>query len=344
MIQRKPRRCSRFILLSILSFSTAIHLILLCHYGILSDFLRIDFLSTQNNVKKDVISSSTHFDSFNETNPHLNSWCPNATCHNSPLCAPCNQRFLFIVSTGRSGSTTLLTLLNQLPNVRLSGENNGQLHVLANIESNIKSKLQENHDINQGPFLHNSIPSQAMACPMQEVMYTINPPPHLVQESVNVTDRPSILEYDKNKIFGCKTIRLQRDNFGKKPQSVATFFKRNFPCSKFVINYSSNVAKQAQSQQQYLKKVNELDLDSIKETIKKEIQFLRDFKSHFNNQVVRIIDFNKWSKNITKLNFLVEWMGFKNCQLDRIPHENHNGFKKDGETVVFGPQCQFPTH
>jgi hypothetical protein len=33
------------------------------------------------------------------------------------LCQPCKQRFLFIIATGRSGSTTLLSMLNQLPGV-----------------------------------------------------------------------------------------------------------------------------------------------------------------------------------------------------------------------------------
>ena len=47
------------------------------------------------------------------------TWCPNATCMNSPLCQPCNQRFLFILTTPRAASTTLLSMINYLPNVSL---------------------------------------------------------------------------------------------------------------------------------------------------------------------------------------------------------------------------------
>jgi len=57
------------------------------------------------------------FESFNHTNPHQKSWCPRATCNNSPLCQPCKKRFLFIIATGRSGSTSLLSMLNFLPGV-----------------------------------------------------------------------------------------------------------------------------------------------------------------------------------------------------------------------------------
>jgi len=55
------------------------------------------------------------FEPFNSTSPHEESWCPSATCNNSPLCQPCMKRFLFILATGRSGSTTLLSMLNHLP-------------------------------------------------------------------------------------------------------------------------------------------------------------------------------------------------------------------------------------
>jgi len=57
------------------------------------------------------------FEPFNYTNPHEKSWCSSATCNNSPLCQPCMKRFLFIIATGRSGSTSLLSMLNHLPGV-----------------------------------------------------------------------------------------------------------------------------------------------------------------------------------------------------------------------------------
>merc|ERR1712176_1668174 len=73
---------------------------------------------------------------FNETNPHK-QWCPNATitCHNSPLCTPCNRRYAFVFATARSGSTTLLQTMNELPHVRMSGENDNAFKKAHNLYS-----------------------------------------------------------------------------------------------------------------------------------------------------------------------------------------------------------------
>jgi hypothetical protein len=72
--------------------------------------------SYQNN-KTHTAQSLNNFQPFNKTNPFNSSWCPGALCHNSPICAPCNKRYLFILATGRSGSTSLLEMMNKLPNV-----------------------------------------------------------------------------------------------------------------------------------------------------------------------------------------------------------------------------------
>lgn len=45
-------------------------------------------------------------------------WCP--SCNDTELCS---NKFLFIVGTGRSGSTTLMNMVNLVPHVYLYGEN-----------------------------------------------------------------------------------------------------------------------------------------------------------------------------------------------------------------------------
>ena len=55
---------------------------------------------------------------FNTTNPHNDTFCPSAKCRNSPLCTPCHRRHFLILSTARSGSTTLVRMFNELPNMR----------------------------------------------------------------------------------------------------------------------------------------------------------------------------------------------------------------------------------
>ena len=75
-----------------------------------------EFVEAEIAEAKEIIHEQK-FEPFNQTNPHQDSYCPKAVCNNSPLCQPCKKRFLFIVATGRSGSTTLLHMLNYLPNV-----------------------------------------------------------------------------------------------------------------------------------------------------------------------------------------------------------------------------------
>ena len=57
----------------------------------------------------------------NDINPYPN-WCPDAICAKRMHCKPCKRRYLFILSQGRSGSTTLKNMINLLPSIRIRGE------------------------------------------------------------------------------------------------------------------------------------------------------------------------------------------------------------------------------
>ena len=50
-----------------------------------------------------------------------------------------SHHWLVVLGIGRSGSTTILSMLNRLPNVRLSGENNGVLSTLQAVNSRYSS-------------------------------------------------------------------------------------------------------------------------------------------------------------------------------------------------------------
>ena len=57
------------------------------------------------------------------------TWCDCAACARRPgvRCDLCEGRHVFVLGTGRSGSTTILEALNSLPGVALSGENHASL-------------------------------------------------------------------------------------------------------------------------------------------------------------------------------------------------------------------------
>lgn len=64
-------------------------------------------------------------------------WCPDATCVDSKLCQPCQHQFLMIFATGRSASTTLTWMLDELPGIQMSGENNQLLLHLRSFYNNV---------------------------------------------------------------------------------------------------------------------------------------------------------------------------------------------------------------
>jgi hypothetical protein len=90
------------------------------------------------------------------------SWCPKAVCLNSDLCRPCQERrFLILLATARSASTTLDFMLDSLPGVRMSGENNDELKAIRDMMENVMLSVPfryNNKNSVVGPWGHNPIP------------------------------------------------------------------------------------------------------------------------------------------------------------------------------------------
>ncbi len=300
---------------------------------------------TSPSIEPSDLSSSTitspSYEAFNTTNPHETSWCPNAKCQNSPICVPCNRRYLFIVATGRSGSTTLLSMLNYLPNVRLSGENNDELFIASRLESNLRTSkghsiLEQHYDHKDASWMHNGIPEQAMACPIQDIFYTINPPPAKVQRRVNVQGEPSLEEYDRDKILGLKTVRIHQKHTWS-PKLAAEFFKENFPCSRVVVNIRSDIDSQIESRANLGWKV---DADELK----RGNEFLKNFSEYLGDDMARLIDMNEWTGDggVAVLNSILEWLGYSDCHFQELLHENHDGYGTDTTHIDLGGQCHYP--
>lgn len=286
---------------------------------------------------------SETFDSFNTTNPYKDAWCPFATCQNSPMCSPCNRRYLFILATGRSASTTLLKMLNYLPNVRLSGENLNLLYVASKIISNFKGEkvahlLDQNFDRVEGAYLHNAIPPQVMSCPIQQVINALNPPPQKVQNEVNLTGHASIEEYDRDRILGVKTIRFHKGEWSIREASQ--FLRENFPCSRIVVNIRSDIQSQLKSLNSTFSSAQKYVKDT--EYIKGMNDFLVGVAGDLGTDMARLIDMTEWTKDVDILNDLIHWLGYRDCRYTGIVHENTNGFGRDHVTMLdLGTNCHY---
>ena len=273
---------------------------------------------------------------FNYSNPHYDSWCPYAKCFNSPMCSPCNRRFLFIISTGRSGSTTLLKMFDHLPNVRLSGENWNELYVASQLNTN----LDEPHFVDDlvvgkgryskpkedGAFQHNALPIGAMSCVTQHLVETLDPP-EFPEDTYERED-------DSKTILGMKLIRLQRASWS--PFKAAEFLQKSFPCARFVINIRSDTEALTNSYHTNFN-WNVTEPDLVNRT-----QFLRDLDEHLGYSST-LIDFTYWQHKIDNLNAVIDWLGFENCAFNAMVHENSEGYNADKNTTLsLGENCIYP--
>ena len=314
----------------------------------------------KNHNKKNASPSSNQtYKPFNSTNPHVNSWCPYATCQNSPLCAPCNRRYILILATGRSGSTTLLKMMNYLPTVRLSGENRNFIGISSQLITNyqlidpstnqeipkhsvkgqqITPLLQKNSDRFEGAFAHNAIPPQTMSCPIQNALNALNPPPQSIQQNDHLR---SIHDYDRNTILGCKTIRFHKNKWDI--HYAANYIKEVFPCSKIIINIRTNVTNQLHSIQDTFSSAAVNEHGKTENEIDRYNTYLSNLAETLGSEMAKVIDLSHWKTNVTVLNDVVHWLGFKNCKFTNLVHENSNGYGRDHDTDVgIDDKCHYP--
>ena len=311
-------------------------------------------------ISRDNENFPTH--QFDHENPFGESWCPSAKCYNSPLCLPCNRRFLFILATGRSGSTTLLKMFDLLPNVRLSGENHNVLfqasELLRTIEDHpqnfinnetIREGFFMSETIQEGAFKHNAIPIGSFSCVVQHLFRTLNPPSITINKNSDdqLSSWKAYIDDEENedkKILGMKGIRLQEHELlSWTPAEAATFLQENFPCSRYIININSKYRSQSKAMAKYLKaKTKGLDRSQLREKLKGENDFLTKLATMLGNETARLLDSVKWQKDVTILNDVVHWLGFQDCHFDKLAHDNRNGFSIDHSTISIGENCTYP--
>lgn len=261
---------------------------------------------------------------FNDNNPH-EGWCPDAKCTNSPVCYPCDRRFLIEIATKRSGSTSLMHMLDKLPGVRMGGENNNALHKIANLFKGLPLTGPASSEA----WKRGRILEQDMACTAQKVIEAINPP--LQREQEAGFD-------DSSTIIGWKTVRFHED--WDRIEDAVQFVKRYFPCARVVINIRSDTFNQAVSQMRNLKWWDREEKEKLDETN----ALMKDVAKMFGPKQAYFLDSSEWTKENghDQINGLIEWLGFEDCKFEKIPHWNANGYDSDDTTVVdLGSNCHF---
>ena len=262
------------------------------------------------------------------------AWCPDAVCENSALCHPCQRRFLIIIATGRSASTTLTYMMDSLPGVRMSGENNDTLGALRSMIDNIQKDphflRQQRNPLNKGAWGHYRVPDGAFACVAQKMVETITPP--LLDQN------DEFIKDDSDTIVGFKTIRfLKERGNAKSDKEIVDYVKESFPCARILVNIRSDEEEQRAS----YSKIHAFRKDGV--SISRMNNRLIRVANMFGNQAM-LLDSSEWTKNITSLNKVVTWLGFHpNCQFENLLEFNTEGRGyKHGQTELnMNPKCRY---
>jgi hypothetical protein len=252
------------------------------------------------------------------------AWCPTAQCnhgdsltrHEKRPCDTCARRFLIILAQARSASTTLVEMLDLLPNVRIGGENN-----------NILIRFKEMHEVlekspygvwksHEGAWKHNPANPDDWVCLGQSLVETVYPPPpqpFVDHDHADVAD-------DTNTIIGFKTIRFAME--GKRVYNITDhvqYFRTLFPCARFLINIRSDAAAIASSRQHVFKADKDKKRSALELVAKREADMLREAVELFGNQTAMLLDSSHWTKDISLLNQAVSWLGFdEDCHFHEL--------------------------
>jgi hypothetical protein len=224
----------------------------------------------------------------------------------------------------------------------MSGEEQGLLNLLMDFETNsLRSPFKMTVPPNgrYGAFDHNPIPPGSLACASQKMVEAINPP---CFEKCTETSKYVSRENEPLEIVGFKTIKVR--NVAIPARQTAEYLTSHFPCTRFLINYSSNVTHQAESQTRAFRKT---DAEAQKERIQSEAEYLMKVAKEIGDQAM-VIDSAKWTINIAILNKAVEWLGFTDCAFPR-PLELNTGatagtgtsYSHSLKKIPMNPNCRY---
>jgi len=214
--------------------------------------------------------------------------------------------------------------------MNLSGENSNDFYVASKLVANFNPGTAPLYDY---PFHHNPIPQQSMACVMQRLQAYLDPPPTEVLQMLNKPGHPSLEEYESSMITGAKLVKLPEGDWD--PSTAATFFKENFPCARFIVNYRSDVGAQLKSFHEAFKWK-----EASAHTVNDFTKFIEAFAEAMGPERSMLIDMEKWKADVSVLNKVVEWLGYEGCGFKNIVHMNHDGYEVDETPVESDGKCR----
>ncbi|GFH44594.1 predicted protein [Chaetoceros tenuissimus] len=193
------------------------------------------------------------------------------------------------------------------------------------------NRFKDDENKEEGPWMHNAVPRQSLACSSQKILSTINPPSHDFLKSLK--HRKDLKRHEFDTIIGAKMIRIQGGFWD--PQHAVDYFKEHFPCAKYIVNSRDPMG--ILSSRSRLGWMN-ADLEHL-ESIKKEVQFLKRNATKMGTDRAVFLQMEKWVNDTSTLNEVIEWLGYDDCRLHHVQHQNFDGFGLDGSNPQVG-ECK----
>merc|ERR1719253_250444 len=211
------------------------------------------------------------------------------------------------MATGRSGSTTMLEMLNAVPGFYLAGENYGLMDKVMKIYD---SNANVSRRVEAGDPRFKALPSSEtkLLCSLQLFVRSV-----LGEFS---TDRTSVVGFKEIR----HTSRKQR-----------AFWKKVFPCGRFIVNTRRNTTKQHNSQfQKYL------SLSSL-ESYTKDLE-LWQTKHTEDVHKLQLEDYS-----VGSFNRLLRFLGVAGCNYTDMAWANKRGdWRGDDTHARMTGRCEIP--
>jgi hypothetical protein len=229
-------------------------------------------------------------------------------------------------------------MIDSLPGVRMTGENNDLLkRTMGVVKSTVDDPSWQSGGGYRGPWGHNPIPDQSLACPVQQMILSLNPPP------VTQNGDPPV-PANEDLFLGFKTIRFHLDLHSHEKQKIAVAKVKEFlPCARILINHRSDIHSQAESRKNAFGYEHDKTIDTIEHEMEQENMRLLNIAEWFGPERSFVLDSSKWTKNVTALNEAVHWLGFsKACWFPYLLEFNTETYANGGHTTLTMPiDCRY---
>mmetsp|Transcript_34550 Transcript_34550/g.64516 ORF Transcript_34550/g.64516 Transcript_34550/m.64516 type:complete len:573 (-) Transcript_34550:28-1746(-) len=231
------------------------------------------------------------------------------------LCNDDSQQWVFILSPGgRTGSSTIVTMLNSIPGFYIAGENDGIIDDMLSFYN--KTFIEEDvegttgSDANQDPISEYNV-----LCSLQSI----------VRASLGGSP-------DKQAVLGFKEIRIH-----KKEQ--LDFLKRVFPCARFIVNVRQNMTALFESQivayEEYVLNPEDTAQQAQSNDMKRS-----ELEGWAKAQGDNVFQMPLEDFSLNRFNVLLRWLGVSNCAFQQVAHANDNQwYSKTLDKVPMYQKC-----